>query len=87
MKPLEILSALPDWSKATPDQLLASPAWTLPCRLGDTPCGLRLDAPRPADQSPAILARALADRTPASQVSALRTPTSASRTTPVDETA
>ena len=49
MKPLEILSALPDWSKATPDQLLASPAWTLPCRLGDTPCGLRLDAPRPAD--------------------------------------
>ena len=49
MKPLEILSALPDWSGATPGQLLASPAWTLPCRLGDRPCGLRLDAPRPAE--------------------------------------
>ncbi len=49
MKPLEILSALPDWSKATPDQLLASPAWTLPCRLGDMACALRLDAPRPAE--------------------------------------
>ena len=49
MKPLEILSALPDWAKATPDQLLASPAWTLPCRLGDTPCGLKLDALRPAE--------------------------------------
>lgn len=49
MKPLEILSSLPNWSQATPGQLLASPAWTLPCRLGDTPCGLRLDAPRPAE--------------------------------------
>ena len=49
MKPLEILSSLPNWSQATPDQLLASPAWTLPCRLGDTPCSLRLDAPRPAE--------------------------------------
>ncbi len=49
MKSLEILSSLPDWSKATPDQLLASPAWSLPCRLGDKPCGLKLDATRPAE--------------------------------------
>ncbi len=49
MKPLEILSALPDWSEASPDKLLASPAWTLHCKLGETPCCLRLDAPRPAE--------------------------------------
>ena len=49
MKPLEILSSLPDWAKATPATILASPAWTLPCRLGDESCSLRLDAPSPAE--------------------------------------
>ena len=49
MKPLEILSSLPDWAKATPATILASPAWTLPCRLGDETCALRLDAPIPAE--------------------------------------
>ncbi len=49
MKPLEILSSLPDWAKATPATILASPAWTLPCRLGDESSSLRLDAPIPAE--------------------------------------
>lgn len=49
MKPLEILSSLPQWAKATPATILASPAWTLPCRLGDETCAMRLDAPMPAE--------------------------------------
>ncbi len=49
MKPLEILSSLPQWAKATPATILASPAWTLPCRLGDESCAMRLDAPVPAE--------------------------------------
>ena len=49
MKPLEILSSLPQWAKATPSAILSSPAWTLPCRLGDESCSLRLDAPVPAE--------------------------------------
>ncbi|MCR5413977.1 MAG: hypothetical protein K6F50_04535 [Kiritimatiellae bacterium] len=49
MKPSEILAALPEWSSATPAQLLSNPAWALPCRLGDTPAMLRFDAIRPAD--------------------------------------
>ncbi len=49
MKPLEILSSLPQWAKATPATILASPAWTLPCRLGDESCSMRLDAPVPAE--------------------------------------
>ncbi len=49
MKPLEILSSLPAWAKSTPATILASPAWTLPCRLGDETCSMRLDAPVPAE--------------------------------------
>ena len=49
MKPLEILSSLPQWAKATPATILTSPAWTLPCRLGDESCAMRLDAPVPAE--------------------------------------
>ena len=49
MKPLEILSSLPAWAKSTPAAILASPAWTLPCRLGDESCAMRLDAPVPAE--------------------------------------
>lgn len=49
MKPYEILAALPAWSSAPPAALLDSPAWAMPCRLGDDPCTLRLDAPLPAD--------------------------------------
>lgn len=49
MNPLELLAALPQWATATPEKILASPAWTMPCRLGDETCRLRLDAVRPAE--------------------------------------
>ena len=49
MKPTEILSVIPLWAKASAADLLASPAWTMPCRLGEQNCMLRLDAPRPAE--------------------------------------
>ena len=49
MKPSEILASLPGWADATPAKLLAHPAWTLPCRFGEEPASMRLDAIRPAD--------------------------------------
>lgn len=50
MKPFEILSALPAWSGASPDAIVDSPAFALPCRLGDaTMTTLRFGAMRPAD--------------------------------------
>ncbi len=49
MKPLEILSSIPQWASAAPDAILASPAWAMQCRLGDTPCVMRLGATRPAE--------------------------------------
>ncbi len=49
MKPFEILSALPAWSGATPDAIVDSPAFALPCRLGEDTTLLRLGATRPAD--------------------------------------
>ena len=49
MKPLEILSELPQWAKATADNLLASPAGAMPCRLGEQNCTMRLDALRPSE--------------------------------------
>ena len=49
MKPTEILSALSPWAKASRADLLASPAWTMPCRLGEQNCTMRLDAQQPAE--------------------------------------
>ena len=49
MKPLEILSILPQWAKASAGDLLASPAWAMPCRLGERNCTMRLDAMRPSE--------------------------------------
>ena len=49
MKPFEILSAIPRWAKATPDQIIDSPAFAMPCRLGDETAVLRLDAVEPGD--------------------------------------
>lgn len=49
MKTSEILGTLPRWAGATADGLLTSPAWAMPCRLGDVACTMRLDAMRPAD--------------------------------------
>ncbi len=56
MKPLEILSAIPRWSSATPESLLASPAWAMPCRLGERQCVMRMNAIRPADVMPLDIA-------------------------------
>ena len=42
MKPLEILLSLPKWAKTTPAQILESPAFALPCRLGEESVTLRL---------------------------------------------
>ena len=49
MKPLEILAALPQWANLPAGDLVASPAWAMPCRLGERNCTMRLDAPIPAD--------------------------------------
>ena len=49
MKASEILGALPQWANATSEEIAASPAWVMPCRLGETQCELRLDAQHPAD--------------------------------------
>ena len=49
MKPLEILVAIPKWATATPDQILDSPAFAMPCRLGEESVSLRLGAVQPGD--------------------------------------
>lgn len=49
MKPSEIIGSMPKWVNATSDEIVVSPAWAMPCRLGETSCVLRLDAIRPAD--------------------------------------
>ena len=49
MKPLEILSALPKWANAAPESLLDSPAWAMPCRLGDASATLRAAEVRPGE--------------------------------------
>ena len=49
MKPHEILSRLPQWSGAAPEVLLDSPAWAMPCRLGDDTSTLRKVDVRPCD--------------------------------------
>ena len=40
---------MPEFAKATPEEILASPAWTMPCRLGDRQCIMRLDGIRPSE--------------------------------------
>ncbi len=49
MKPLEILTSIPKWAKATPDEIIDSPAFAMPCRLGEETAVLRLGAVEPAD--------------------------------------
>ena len=49
MKPLEILSAMPKWAKASPDQIVDSPAFAMPCRLGEETVTLRSGAVQAAD--------------------------------------
>ena len=49
MKPFEILSSLPQWKGLAPDRIVDSPAFAMPCRLGDGSDTLVLGATRPAD--------------------------------------
>ena len=49
MKPLEILSAMPNWAKASPDQIVDSPAFAMPCRLGEETTTLRAGDVQAAD--------------------------------------
>ena len=49
MKPHEILSVLPQWADAAPEALLDSPAWSMPCRLGEDSTVLRTADVRPGD--------------------------------------
>lgn len=49
MKANEILASLPKWANATSEEIVVSPAWSMPCRIGERQCVMRLDAPRPAD--------------------------------------
>ena len=48
MKQLEILSALTRWANATPDEILDSPAFAMPCRIGEEQALLRPAAVEPA---------------------------------------
>ena len=49
MKPSELLPCFDDWAKATPAKVCDSPAFAMPCRFGETPCTLRLDAMIPVE--------------------------------------
>ena len=49
MKPFEIVSSLPQWSGLAPDAIVDSPAFAMPCRLGDESVTLALGAAHPAD--------------------------------------
>lgn len=49
MKTNEILASLPKWANATSEEIVVSPAWSMPCRIGEKQCVMRLDAPRPTD--------------------------------------
>ena len=49
MKPFELLSSLPQWSGLGPDAIVDSPAFAMPCRLGDESATFVLGAVRPAD--------------------------------------
>ena len=49
MKPHEILSMLPQWAGAASGVLLDSPAWAMPCRLGDDTTMLRMADTQPCD--------------------------------------
>ncbi|MBO6167027.1 MAG: hypothetical protein J6P13_01595 [Kiritimatiellae bacterium] len=49
MKPIEILSAVPQWAHKTSRELLMSPAWSMPCRFGEKQCVLRKEETRLAE--------------------------------------
>lgn len=49
MKPFEILSSLSKWSRLGSDAIVDSPAFAMPCRLGEESVTLVLGAMRPAE--------------------------------------
>ena len=49
MKPLEILSSLEPWRSLDAAAVVDSPAWAVPCRLGDEQAAMRRASVRPAD--------------------------------------
>ena len=49
MKSLEIISSLPQWAKASPSAILDSPAFMMPCRIGDEMSELRHAQVEPAE--------------------------------------
>ena len=49
MKPSEILAAMPSWASAGSEKILSSPAWAMPCRLGETQTLLRRSEMFPPD--------------------------------------
>ncbi len=49
MKPFEILSSLPQWSRLSPDAIVDSPAFAMPCRLGEESATLVFGATHPSD--------------------------------------
>jgi len=51
MKPFEIISALPQWAGASPAEIVASPAFTMPCRIGGEQLSLRHAAVAPDEES------------------------------------
>ena len=59
MNALEKLSLLPQFGRADAGTLLAMPAWAAACRIGETQCVMKLDAPVCAD--PVSLAIKLGD--------------------------
>ena len=61
MKPLEILSALPEWAKASPDVIVDSSAFAVPCRLGDESVILRPASVEPARSEMLVLSIAFGD--------------------------
>ena len=61
MRPLEILSALPQWAKAKPDAILDSPAFAMQCRLGDDTVVLRKPQVEPAESEMLALSVAFGD--------------------------
>ena len=49
MKPFEILSSLPQWSRLSQGAIVDSPAFAMPCRLGEESVTLVLGVTHPAD--------------------------------------
>lgn len=61
MKPLEILSALPQWTKTSPDTIIDSPAFAMTCRLGEESVTIRPAAVEPAESELLALSVAFGD--------------------------